>query len=148
MLDHVLRNNGCSQPAYTFSDYPFPGRHSLKHVFVCRQLGDNGPAAYLPQRVVVESLLRGGDQPGEIALRLCPRPAMLVTPVGGEGKEAADNSAAFQDFLRHLTESEQLALVRDWCDVYFLCASSCARRGSWGGSWVAGLWQLGSWVAG
>ena len=91
-------------------------------MFVCRQSGENGPAAYLPQSVVVESLLRGGDQPSEIALRLCPRPVMLVTPEGGEGEEAADNSAAFQGFLRHLTESQQLALVRNWCNVCTLRA--------------------------
>jgi hypothetical protein len=49
----------------------------------CReiQLGGAGPAAYMPARVQIESLLGGGDDGQGAALTPCPRPLLLVTPV-------------------------------------------------------------------
>ena len=100
------------------------------------QVGGSGPAAYLPENLAVQCLLRGGDNPDELALDLSPRPFMLVTPVGGERNsqvrppspsspsriffflksystlirgEHMQNAATFVGLLRHLTESKQLA---------------------------------------
>ena len=102
------------------------------------QVGGSGPAAYLPENLAVQCLLRGGDNPDELALDLSPRPFMLVTPVGGDRNtqvrpprpssplrtfffphpnpsstlicgEHMQNAATFVGLLRHLTESKQLA---------------------------------------
>ena len=60
-----------------------------------RQLGVAGPAAYVPARVGVQCLLRGGDTPDERALNPCPRPIMLVTPAASAQKAANATGIVF-----------------------------------------------------
>ena len=45
------------------------------------QLGGAGPAAYMPARVEIESLLSGGNDAQGADLTPCARPLLLVTPV-------------------------------------------------------------------